>query len=83
VRHTLRDAIASRPNGAASLLDRRAHPRLYVRETPTGGSDWGYVDRRADAAPLSPYWQRRFRADMIRVGSVAFLEPLEAGAEEA
>jgi hypothetical protein len=43
----------------------------YVSEVPgDGGVDWGYVTDRAKALPLSPYWQRRFRADMRRVAAV-------------
>jgi hypothetical protein len=48
-------------------------PALYVREMPhegpDGGPDWGYTDDPGKATPLSPYWYRRFAADMRRVGA--------------
>lgn len=35
----------------------------YVRELPgQGGKDYGYVTDISKAVPMSPYWQRRFRA---------------------
>lgn len=43
---------------------------FYVSELPgQGGADWGYTDRPNQAIELSKYWQRRFVADMRRVGS--------------
>jgi hypothetical protein len=43
---------------------------FYVREVlGEGGADWGYVDERRKARPISTYWARRFIADMQRVGA--------------
>lgn len=55
------------------FADGRPH---YVREIPgEGGKDWGYVDARELARPLSPYWQARFRNDQQFCGRNAhFLE---------
>lgn len=33
-----------------------------------GGVDWGWTDKPNEAAALTPYWQRRFKADMRRCG---------------
>jgi hypothetical protein len=41
-----------------------------ITETAERNSDWGYTSDRAKALPLSVYWQRRFAADMRRVGGV-------------
>ena len=64
----------------------------YVSATPDKqGKDWGYTNARTgkrvlvwpngwqtvDAAlPLSPYWQRRFRADCARVGMTFHAVPV-------
>jgi hypothetical protein len=64
----------------------KAKPRFYVAQLPgRNGADWGYTDKiqgkqwgseTLDAAiPLSPYWQRRFRADCERVGATARFMP--------
>ena len=46
-------------------------PVFYVRELPgEGGVDWGYVEERRKARPVSTYWARRFVADMRRVGAI-------------
>lgn len=52
---------------------------LYVSALPgEGGADWGYTTRfegvngMDKAKPLSPYWWRRFAADMRKCGNVAF-----------
>lgn len=51
-------------------------PLHYVRELPgDGGVDWGYVTEAAKAKPLSKYWARRFRADCLRCGRVAYFDP--------
>jgi hypothetical protein len=58
------DAIAHRPGPGGRGV-------WYVTELPgQGGKDWGYGNA-SRAIPLSPYWQRRFAADMARVGSRA------------
>lgn len=41
---------------------------FYVAATPgQGGKDWGYETESGKAIPISPYWKRRFMADMGRV----------------
>jgi len=48
----------------------------YVSATPgDGGVDWAYTGNRSEAIVLSPYWQKRFAADMRRVGDVANFTP--------
>jgi hypothetical protein len=51
------------------------HPTWYVADlprhdglTPVSGSksDWGFTDKRERAIPLTPYWQRRWRAHCER-----------------
>jgi hypothetical protein len=60
------DAIAWRDD------PRRKGTVLYVDSVPgDGGADWGYSSNSQNAKVLSPYWQRRFRADMERVGASA------------
>lgn len=53
----------------------RNHPngKTYYIGEPNGlpgqgGADWGWTDKPSEAMALSPYWQRRFRADMRRCG---------------
>lgn len=42
---------------------------FYVANLPgEGGVDWGWDDRASHARKLSPYWQRRFAADMRYIG---------------
>lgn len=54
----------------------RGNPTWYVSHLPgEGGVDWGWDDRPSHAKPLSPYWQRRFCADMAYVGTRARLLP--------
>jgi hypothetical protein len=50
----------------------------WVSDLPGhGGKDWGYTLDSRKAIHLSPYWQRRFAADMRRVGYEArFVECL-------
>lgn len=49
-------------------------PVWYVQFVPgecpfgTAAADWGWTDDPAKAKPLSPYWSRRFAADMRRTG---------------
>lgn len=60
----------------------KARPVFYVSQLPgREGADYGYTDRiqgtqrgseTLDAAiPLSPYWQKRFRADCARARTIA------------
>ena len=60
----------------------KAMPILYVAQLPgNNGADYGYTEKRKgtlsrgemlDAAiPLSPYWQKRFKAHCSRMGVVA------------
>ena len=45
---------------------------FYVQFLPgEEGADWGYTTDVEKARPLSPYWQRRFRAYLARMGKVA------------
>lgn len=49
----------------------------YIAQRPgDGGADWGWVDSAKDAAPMTPYWQRRFRADQERAGRMAVFYPV-------
>lgn len=42
---------------------------LYIGNLPgDGGVDWGWTEKRSEAKPLTPYWQRRFKADRRRCG---------------
>jgi hypothetical protein len=54
---------------------------MWVDSVPgEGGVDWGYTPHSEGAKALSPYWQRRFAADMSRVndGAVFLAKPLPA-----
>ena len=57
------------------------HTIFYVAHLPgDGGKDWGYttltrINKEFDKPILlSPYWQRRFRRDCERVGTVAHFQ---------
>jgi len=53
------------------------HKILYVGNLPgDGGKDWGYVTERNKAIPLNKYWQRRFTANMGRVGGDGRLQEI-------
>lgn len=41
------------------LVDTERGPQ-YVATLPGPESGWGFVRTRAQALPLTPYWQRRF-----------------------
>ena len=63
-------------------IDRSYRGLWYVAHLPgEGGVDWGYSSNGPgkgtldDAKPLSPYWQRRFKADMQRLGDSASFTP--------
>jgi hypothetical protein len=50
-----------------------ANGKTYFIGKPNGlpgreGVDWGWTDKIAEAMELSPYWQRRFKADQRRCG---------------
>lgn len=50
----------------------------YVSETPgEDGVDWGYVNSRDKAKPLSLYWKRRFVNDCRRVQTFAYVRRCE------
>lgn len=36
------------------------------RSQTTPNADWGYTTDPKQALPISPYWQRRFKADSAR-----------------
>ena len=74
-----RERIGPLPRG------RKPDPASYVEAVPgEGGADWGYTGSASRAKPLSPYWQRRFRADMERVNARArFIPAPAAGAAES
>ena len=59
----------------------RGHARImWVANLPGhGGVDWGYTQDPKQAMLISPYWQRRFKTDMYRVGSDAIFVPPTAG----
>ena len=67
---------AGLPRGHAGIM--------WVANLPCrGGVDWGYTQDPKQALLISPYWQRRFKADMYRVGSDAmFVAPTNGGATE-
>jgi hypothetical protein len=55
---------------AMRLWSQKPYIIYYVSETPgDDGADWGYTQEVAKAKQLSVYWQRRFLADMRRVGA--------------
>lgn len=42
---------------------------FYVAQVPgDDGVDWGYTQNPSQAAKVSEYWMRRFKADCGRVG---------------
>lgn len=43
-----------------------------------GGKDWGWTHSRAEAKPLTPYWQRRYRADRRACGIPFQQQPIPA-----
>lgn len=66
------NAIGIRHNG---------HKRAswYVESLPgDGGVDWGYTTKVDQAIPLSPYWQKRFRANCRAVGVTCSFVPVDA-----
>lgn len=53
----------------------RSHPngKTYYIGSPSGlpgqgGKDWGWTDIPSEAMVLTPYWQRRFKADQRHCG---------------
>lgn len=51
----------------------------YVESLPgDGGVDWGYTTKVDQAIPLSPYWQKRFRANCRAVGVSCSFVPVDA-----
>jgi hypothetical protein len=55
----------------ASRYWSKAFPVFYVANLKGRVGDWGYTTQRAQAIPLSPYWQRRFAADCLVCGVLA------------
>lgn len=43
-----------------------------------GGKDWGWTHNRAEAKPLTPYWQRRYRTDRRACGIPFQQQPIPA-----
>ena len=65
---------------AARVLNPERGVWWYVSELPgQGGVDWGYNKSADKAIKLTPYWQKRFRADMRRVGAQNRLIPIVNG----
>ena len=60
------------PSGAKIAYRAAERGLWYVANLPGDqGVDWGYSPKVNQALPLSPYWQRRFAADMRRVNAKA------------
>jgi len=47
------------------------HVVYYVAQVKGRVGDWGYTTDPTQAISLTPYWQRRFAADCVYVGSKA------------
>jgi hypothetical protein len=55
----------------ASIFWSKQCPVFYVSEKIGKVGDWGYTTNVSKAIHLTPYWQKRFKADCERVGVVA------------